>query len=159
MKTGTIHRKVFQWPNLTLILFRSILGLTETLQHAFCVGICNKNTLRTVCEKNLSVSWILLQNLNSMYKSLYLFLNSTGKALLDYGWLTSAKNTFGRWEKNPWGVRVIENRCKDSWGYPRPQTRENRKKNKTKKQKNQKKKNNNNSVAMATSHISYTSCM
>ena len=74
VKTDTIHRKFFYWLSLTLSLFRSILGLTETFQHAFCVCICNKNTLRMVSEKNLSVSWILLQNINS-------------------------KNTFGCWEK------------------------------------------------------------
>ena len=39
------------------------------------------------------------------------FSNSTVKVLLDYRWLTSTKNTFGRWGKNPWRARVIDNRC------------------------------------------------
>ena len=72
VKTGTIHGKVFYQPNLTPVLFRSILGLTETFQHAFCICICNKNTLRTVSEKNLSGSQDPVENLNSMYKSSYL---------------------------------------------------------------------------------------
>ena len=54
VQNGTIHRKVFYWPNLTLVLFRSILDLTETLPHAFCFCICNKNTLRTVSEKKIN---------------------------------------------------------------------------------------------------------